>query len=157
MTAPPRQQFEEHVPKRQLQFPDRTLAGKVVLLAGGSGGLGSVTAALLVREGARLVIGYRLNRQRAVALQKALEQLGGQVKMAPGDGGLHAVAHLPDGSDDAALQRQAADLGLVVPSLSRFHLSETRKAGFLLGFAAYSDAQVEDAMQRLATVPGAAP
>ena len=85
MTAPPRQQFEEHVPKRQLQFPDRTLAGKVVLLAGGSGGLGSVTAALLVREGARLVIGYRLNRQRAVALQKALEQLGGQVELVEGD------------------------------------------------------------------------
>lgn len=55
-------------------FPQRTLAGKVILVSGGSGGLGGATAALLAQEGARLVIGYRTNRDRAEALARALEE-----------------------------------------------------------------------------------
>ncbi len=42
-----------------------TLSGRQVILAGGSGGLGAVTAELLAAEGVRLVISYRSNRGRA--------------------------------------------------------------------------------------------
>jgi NAD(P)-dependent dehydrogenase (short-subunit alcohol dehydrogenase family) len=49
-------------------MPD-ALGGRTILLAGGSGGLGSATAALLAEEGARLVIGYRANRERAERLK----------------------------------------------------------------------------------------
>lgn len=41
------------------------LLGKEIVLAGGSGGIGSAVAALLAGEGARLVISYRSNRERA--------------------------------------------------------------------------------------------
>ena len=41
------------------------LAGRVVLVVGGSGGLGSATVDLLAGEGAGLVLAYRRNRQRA--------------------------------------------------------------------------------------------
>ena len=37
-------------------MPD--LGGRVIALAGGTGGLGAATAKLLAAEGARLVIGY---------------------------------------------------------------------------------------------------
>lgn len=50
------------------------LAGRIVLVAGGSGGLGSATSALLASEGAYLVIGYLSNRERAERLKRALEQ-----------------------------------------------------------------------------------
>ena len=54
-------------------FNDRPLAGRVVLIAGATGGLGSATAALLAREGAALVAGYLKERERAEALKQALE------------------------------------------------------------------------------------
>jgi NAD(P)-dependent dehydrogenase (short-subunit alcohol dehydrogenase family) len=54
-------------------FPERTLSGKTVILAGGSGGLGAATVALLAREGAQLIVGYRANRERAEALRRLIE------------------------------------------------------------------------------------
>ena len=54
-------------------FNERSLAGRVVLVAGGTGGLGSATAALLARDGATVVAGYRQDRQRAGALKQAVE------------------------------------------------------------------------------------
>jgi NAD(P)-dependent dehydrogenase (short-subunit alcohol dehydrogenase family) len=47
-----------------------SLEGKEVILAGGSGGLGSATAELLAAEGARLVVSYRSNAERAARLKK---------------------------------------------------------------------------------------
>src|SRR4051812_1463011 len=45
-------------------MPD-TLRCREIVLAGGSGGLGASAAELLAAEGARLVIGYRRNADRA--------------------------------------------------------------------------------------------
>ncbi len=67
----------------EYDFPERTLAGKVVLVAGGTGGLGAATVALLVREGARVVVGYHQDHARAERLAAALR--GG------GDAGVHLV------------------------------------------------------------------
>lgn len=54
-------------------FNERSLAGRVVLLAGGTGGLGSAAVALLARDGATVVAGYRTDRVRAEALKQAVE------------------------------------------------------------------------------------
>jgi len=45
-----------------------TLRGREIVLAGGSGGLGSAVFELLAAEGARLVVSYRANRERAERL-----------------------------------------------------------------------------------------
>ena len=66
-------------------FPSNTLAGKIVLLAGGSGGLGAATAFLLAREKASLVLGFRSNRSRAEALRSALMPLAAQIELVEGD------------------------------------------------------------------------
>jgi pteridine reductase len=64
----------------------KPLAGRVVLLAGGAGGLGAATVALLLQEGALPVVGYRQNRGRALALQQNLQDLhGGPVQLVEGD------------------------------------------------------------------------
>jgi 3-oxoacyl-[acyl-carrier protein] reductase len=60
-------------PEFRYDFPERTLSGKTVIVAGGSGGLGAATVALLAREGAQLVVGYRANRERAEALARLIE------------------------------------------------------------------------------------
>lgn len=87
----------------RFHFPENSLAGRVVLLAGGSGGLGSATAFLLAREGARLLIGYRSNRSRAEALQKALAPFRTTVELVEGDLNAPEVA--------AEYIRRATELG----------------------------------------------
>lgn len=54
-------------------FNERGLEGRVVLVAGGTGGLGSATVALLARDGATVVAGYLRARERAEALKLAVE------------------------------------------------------------------------------------
>jgi len=67
-------------------FKERLLEGRVVLVAGGTGGLGSATAALLAREGACVVVGYRADGARAEALKQALEaSYKTQVHLVSGD------------------------------------------------------------------------
>jgi pteridine reductase len=50
--------------------------GRVCVLAGGSGGIGTVLARMLQGEGARLVLGYRRERARAEALAAELARGG---------------------------------------------------------------------------------
>jgi 3-oxoacyl-[acyl-carrier protein] reductase len=49
------------------------LAGKVVMITGASGGIGSAIAAQFAGEGAKLVLHYRSNRRNAEALQRKLK------------------------------------------------------------------------------------
>lgn len=67
-------------------FGERTLGGRTVIVAGGTGGLGAATVALLAHEGAKLIVGYRSNRERAHNLSRAIEQQFGQaIDLVEGD------------------------------------------------------------------------
>ena len=67
-------------------FPERPMTGRTIVVAGGTGGLGAATVALLAREGARLIVGYRANRARAEALRDAVrEQFHQDVLLVEGD------------------------------------------------------------------------
>lgn len=68
------------------EFDDRSLAGRVILVAGGAGGLGSATVALLARSGAIVVAGYLKDKERALVLKQAVEsRYGGEVHLVEGD------------------------------------------------------------------------
>src|SRR5258706_9671287 len=54
-------------------FPEGPLAGRVVLVAGGTGGLGSATVALLARESAQVVAGFPHDPRSGAALEPAAE------------------------------------------------------------------------------------
>jgi len=70
----------------EFDFAERTLAGKVIPLPGGAGGLGAATAALLVREGAQVVVGYQRHRERAEKLATTLNARGpGRLHLVEGD------------------------------------------------------------------------
>lgn len=76
----------------EYDFPERSLAGKIVAVAGGSGGLGAALVALLVREGAKVICGYRANRDRAESLQLAMrEQFQAHLELVAGDIGDPAI------------------------------------------------------------------
>jgi pteridine reductase len=70
----------------RFEFNKKSLAGRVVLMPGGVGGLGAAITALLLTEGALPVVGYRQNRGRALAFQQKLQDLyGGPVRLVEGD------------------------------------------------------------------------
>jgi len=70
----------------RFEFPESQLAGKTVVVAGGTGGLGAATSMLLAREGARLIIGYRKNRERAAKLSESIsKQFGGKTQLIEGE------------------------------------------------------------------------
>jgi len=67
-------------------FNRKAIAGRVVLVPGGAGGLGAAIVALLVQDGAIPVVGYRSNRGNALAFQQKLQDLyGGLVHLVEGD------------------------------------------------------------------------
>jgi NAD(P)-dependent dehydrogenase (short-subunit alcohol dehydrogenase family) len=67
-------------------FGRKALAGKVVLLPGGAGGLGAAITALLLQEGALPIVAYRSNRGRALAFQQKLQDLyGGPITLVQAD------------------------------------------------------------------------
>jgi len=75
-------------------FEERPLQGRVVLAAGGTGGLGGATVALLARDGATVVAGYRRDRERAETLKQAVEaRYNATVHLVEGDISDPAVRH----------------------------------------------------------------
>jgi 3-oxoacyl-[acyl-carrier protein] reductase len=83
-----------HLPPEEIKRQDqlafdyarRPLAGRVILVAGGTGGLGAATAALLMTEGAYPILGYRENKGRAELLQQQLrDAYGAPVGLVQGD------------------------------------------------------------------------
>lgn len=70
----------------RFDFGRKGLAGRVVLLPGGAGGLGAAITALLLMEGALPVVVHRGQRGRALAFQQKLQDLyGGPVTLVEGD------------------------------------------------------------------------
>jgi 3-oxoacyl-[acyl-carrier protein] reductase len=76
----------ERYRRYRYQFPANTLAGRTIIVAGGTGGLGGAVVARLAHEGARLVVGYRGNLERAEVLDRAMaDQFGADIRYVQGD------------------------------------------------------------------------
>lgn len=68
------------------EFSEKALKGRTIVVAGGTGGLGAATVALLAKEGAHLVVGFRTNRGRAEALAHAIErETGNKIVLVEGE------------------------------------------------------------------------
>lgn len=98
---------------------DSPLHGRQIVLAGGSGGIGAAVASLLLAEGARVIVGYRANRERAArwadsatVVQADLASASGRARLldaAPSIYGLVVLAGDPARIADPA-QTEAAML-----------------------------------------------
>jgi pteridine reductase len=74
--------YAEH----RYDFNRKALAGRVILIPGGAGGLGGAISALLLQDGAIPVVGYRANKGNALAFQQKLQDAcGGLVHLVEGD------------------------------------------------------------------------
>jgi GntR family transcriptional regulator/MocR family aminotransferase len=71
-------------------------------------------------------------------------------EIAASGAGMHLVAWLRSRRDDAALSRAALALGIETQPISRFALRPYPRAGLMLGYAAYTPAEIRSAAAALA-------
>jgi GntR family transcriptional regulator / MocR family aminotransferase len=83
-------------------------------------------------------------------VQSIRSEWGSPVRVGPCDTGLHLVAHLPGGVDDARLARRAVGHGLGVGPLSRHYAQPTTERGLLLSYAGATPASIERGVAALA-------
>ncbi|HEX8090594.1 MAG TPA: SDR family oxidoreductase [Blastocatellia bacterium] len=117
-------------------FDERPLAGRVALVAGGTGGLGSATTALLARDGAAIVAGYRHDRRRAEALKHALEaRYKATIRLVEGD--------ISDPSTRASYVEAANGIGAGLYALVCFPGDPAR-----VKFDDLTDEEMQDSMRK---------
>jgi GntR family transcriptional regulator / MocR family aminotransferase len=95
-------------------------------------------------------------RQRLL-LAAAQRELAGLIELRPDSAGLHLVGYVPADVDDRELSQAAYARGVDAVALSATYLGPPRARGLLLGYAAYSDAEIRTGMRELARAFTAGP
>lgn len=91
-----------------------------------------------------------LYAERQQALLEALERhFGGWLEVHQADAGLHLAAWLPQGVDDQEASRLAAEQGIEVLPLSAYSLAKLPRGGLMLGYAAFTLAELEEGVVAL--------
>jgi GntR family transcriptional regulator/MocR family aminotransferase len=93
-----------------------------------------------------------LYAERCEALLEALCDLPLEVERP--QAGMHCIAWLPAGIDEIALVRQAIANGLNLWPVSTYSIQPLGREGLILGYGAYSRAEIQDAVGRLALAMG---
>jgi GntR family transcriptional regulator/MocR family aminotransferase len=128
-------------------------AGAKALSDRHSPGDGQAVLARFIAEG-HLLRHLRRMRELYQARQARLIDLlaqatGGAIQLPPCEHGMHLVLPAPAQADDRPLAAQAAERGVWLAPLSRYTVAAPQR-GWLLGYAAYGEAEVQAALQRLA-------
>jgi GntR family transcriptional regulator / MocR family aminotransferase len=88
--------------------------------------------------------------RRDYLLSCAAQYLGGKLRLERTPSGLHLVGWLPEAADEWELAKLADQHGVIVFPLSAFRLGASSRRGLVLGFAAFGEAEIEQAVQKLA-------
>jgi GntR family transcriptional regulator/MocR family aminotransferase len=92
-------------------------------------------------------------RERHAALVTAIrEMLPSRFEMAGSETGMHLTLLLPEGMDDVALTRRAAEAGISVRPLSICYLKRPQRGGLILGFGGASPAEIREGVKVLRTL-----
>jgi len=92
----------------------------------------------------------RLYSERQEVLVDAVRRhLGDRLEVTPSAAGMHLLAWLEPGVDDATVSAGAATLGLEAAPLSRYGLVRPDRGGLLLGWAGYSPEAIREGVLKL--------
>ena len=91
-----------------------------------------------------------LYAERRAALLESIRELPLEIDAT--ETGLHCVGWLPAELDEVALVRRAAANGLILSPVSTYSIEPLTRHGLVLGYAAYSVPEIQDAVRRLAKV-----
>jgi GntR family transcriptional regulator/MocR family aminotransferase len=122
------------------------------LLDRGSDAIGQAVLAEFMRQGLLAPHIRRMRTEyahRRAGVLGALERHAPALLTIPAPGGLHMVARLPDGIDEAAAVRACRARGLAVMPLRAYYAGPPRMSGVVLGFSGTPVALAADAARRL--------
>jgi GntR family transcriptional regulator/MocR family aminotransferase len=112
------------------------------------------TLARFIAEGFYLSHVRRMRKiyseRREIFIEHFHKLLGDRFKLEIADAGLHALAWFRSENDLRFLQRAAPSLGVKISPLSFFCIDAKLPPALLLGFAAWSPAQIREGLGRLA-------
>jgi GntR family transcriptional regulator/MocR family aminotransferase len=112
------------------------------------------TLARFIAEGFYLSHVRRMRKiyseRREIFIEHFNKLLGNRFTLETGDAGLHALAWFRSEKDLPFLQRAAPSLGVKISPLSFFCIDAKLPPALLLGFAAWSPAQIREGLGRLA-------
>ena len=118
-------------------------------------GTDSLTQAVLAEFMRQGLLGPHIRRMRTEygrrreAVLAALARHAPDLATLPAPGGLHMVARLPDGMEEAAAVRACRARGLAVMPLRAYYAGPPRMSGIVLGFSGTPVALAADAARRL--------
>jgi GntR family transcriptional regulator / MocR family aminotransferase len=87
--------------------------------------------------------------RRRLALLKAMQEHVRLATALPAPGGLHMVARLANGIDEASAVTTCRARGLAVSPLAAYYCGEPRMSGLVIGFAGTPTALAPDTARRL--------
>jgi GntR family transcriptional regulator/MocR family aminotransferase len=90
-----------------------------------------------------------LYAERQAALVTATRRLSGDLDVSPSEAGLHLVGWLPDGADDRAVARTAAEQGVEAPPVSAYRIRGRGRGGLVLGYTGYSEEEIQRGVTKL--------
>ncbi|MEW6403347.1 MAG: PLP-dependent aminotransferase family protein [Chloroflexota bacterium] len=85
--------------------------------------------------------------ERRIALVEAMQDL--PIKIHAPEAGIHCLGWLPDGMDDQALVRAAAEHDLELTPVSDFSIEPMSRKGLLLGYGGFTTKEIKAAARRL--------
>ncbi len=94
-----------------------------------------------------------LYQQRHDALISLIErECHGLIQIKPSKAGMHLVGWLAEGQDDKAVAETAERAGILAPPLSAYSLRHPHAPGLILGYTAFAEQEMADAVAMLAEV-----
>jgi GntR family transcriptional regulator/MocR family aminotransferase len=88
--------------------------------------------------------------RRNELLSSAAHYLGDKLRLERASSGLHLMGWLPNTVDEWEMAKLADQHGVTVYPLSAFRLGASSHRGLVLGFAAFGEAAIKEAVQKLA-------
>jgi GntR family transcriptional regulator/MocR family aminotransferase len=90
--------------------------------------------------------------RRALLIAAAERHLGPRLDIVSAEAGMHLVGLLKPGTDDEAVSRQAAGLGIAALPLSMCHLETPTRPGLILGYGGTDARAIEAGVRALARI-----
>ncbi len=88
--------------------------------------------------------------RQQILLNATTRHLKGLIEIYPSAKGMHEIAWLPNDFDDQKVSHEAAEAGLAVTALSTYCLKHSSHPGLVLGYAAFTEDEIRQAVTRLA-------
>lgn len=90
--------------------------------------------------------------RQKILVAECRKQLDGLLEVKKADAGMHLVGWLPVGVDDAEISRKAGERGLKLAAVSEYAAGKLPRGGFILGYTAYDERQIKEAVKILKEV-----